>query len=356
MSFFKNLTKSVMPLADPFDLLGTQQEEFKGDPSDGYDAKTEAILQQIIDGYDGIENPTFDTSAPTMYEKAGDLSLTGLNGDYQSQDSRLAGLEQDQRLTGVQSSALQRLSEIADGDGFTAQDKARLDQAQDQVATADRGRREAILQNMATRGMSGSGNELLAQLQSNQAATDRQNDASLNIAAQGNQRALEALMSSSDLARRMDQDRLGLETRKAQAQDAINQFNAGQRLSKDQYNSQVSNRASEANWQNAQNIANANVGLKNDDTRYQNDLKQRGFENSMSKQGGKAAAMGSLGEFYWNKGTAAAKAHATPKPNPMGNLMGLAGAGIGAYFGGPGGASAGYAIGNGLANRNKKYS
>ncbi len=61
----------------------------------------------------------------------------------------------DPRLKEQQMGSLAALKDLADNGGMTAADEANLSKVQSEVGQADRGRREAILQNAKARGMGG---------------------------------------------------------------------------------------------------------------------------------------------------------------------------------------------------------
>ncbi len=182
------------------------------------------LLQDLEDlGYSesDIERITASTAGPSAYN---DIQL-------------------DPRLLEDQYAALDALKELAKG-GLNEQDKANLAKIQTQENAADRGRREAIQQNMAARGFSGSGQDLLAQLASGQAATDRASQRGMDIAAMMEQRALDAIMKGSNLAGDIETRKFGQEAQKAAAEDAIRKFNAQQTQGADTtnagaYNDQV---------------------------------------------------------------------------------------------------------------------
>ena len=167
------------------------------------------------------------------------------------------------------------LDDIVAGGGMTAADKANLAEIEMAAATADRGRREAVQQNMQMRGI---GNELLAQLQSSQGATNRQAQQGLDVAGMAQNRALDSIMQSGQLAGNVRGQDWGEQGQRASALDTIGQFNTA-----NTYDANKSNTA----IQNAQQ--DANIGLK-----------QQGFENRMGVAQGKAGVHGAEAD-YWDK-------------------------------------------------------
>ncbi len=131
----------------------------------------------------------------------------------------------DPAVREAQMQAMSRMGNLADQNGLDPQAQAQLQQARGSMEQAMSGNNRAIQDNMARRGMSGSGSELAAQLSGNQAASNRGNQAGLDIASQARQRALAALQSQNSMAGNV---RAGdLQDQEAQAQR--DRFNAQMR-------------------------------------------------------------------------------------------------------------------------------
>ncbi len=266
------------------------------------------------------------TFAPVAAERAALERVDGTAFDKVSVDPRL----KEQQLA-----ALASLKEISDGGGMTAKDKANLARTQSQVAQADAGRRDAIMQGMARRGMGGSGNELLAQLQSSQAATDRAAQGGLDIAGMAQERALNAMLQGGQLAGSVRGQDFGEQAKVAEARDAIAQFNAananqmsqfnvGQGNSMSQFNAgkgletQMFNigkqadanktqaamnmDASKFNIGGRQGVQNQATDNQNQSTTYNANIPQQQFNNQVTKAGGVANAAGGLASMYTQRG------------------------------------------------------
>ncbi len=113
--------------------------------------------------------------------------------------------------------------------GLSAIDRAALTEIQNQIASQERGQRESILQNMAQRGISGSGQELAAQLQGSQAASQQASTQGMQQAAQAQRARMQALSSLSEMAGGIEQTDFQREAQRQEAQDAINRFNTQNR-------------------------------------------------------------------------------------------------------------------------------
>lgn len=226
----------------------------------------------------------------------------------QQGSSKFSDIALDPRFAEAQMQALSGVQDIAQSGGLTAEDLANLSRVQSDVGRADRGRREAIQDRMRRTGMTGSGMDLLAQLQSGQAATDRASQAGLDIAAMGQSRQRQALLDQANLAGGMRQQSYGEQSDAARAQDAIERFNvmnqqqaqAANQAAQNQaaqFGAQAQNQAAQSNWQagrdtdlfnlqNRQATQQANVDRQNLD-------QQRGFENEMQRQTARSnAALG----------------------------------------------------------------
>ena len=217
------------------------------------------------------------------------------------EESGLAGYESDPRLKDAQLNSLDALQAIIDGDGMTAIDKARMNQINMENNAIDRGNREAILQNAQARGVGGSGLELAQQMISQQSGAGRRAQQGFDVAAQAEQRALDAMMKSGELSSQVRGQDLDEASRVAQAQDMINQFNTANQNQARFANAQANNAAQQSNRDHK-------IGLQ-----------QQAYQDQLQRAQGLAGG-------YTNKGT-----NAENRRNSGNQVMGgLIGAGIGA--------------------------
>lgn len=220
----------------------------------------------------------YESVAAAQASRAPDVAAERVNANTAERalvdKSAMDGISTDPRLKQAQLAALASMQEIGSSGGMTATERAQLAKVQGEVAQADRGRREAILQNMRSRGMGGSGMELLAQLQSSQGATDRASQAGLDIAGMAQQRALQALTQAGGMAGGIRGQDFGEQSQIAAAKDAIakfnaantqqaNQFNAGQLNSMGQFNAGLGLDASKFNASSANDMSMFNTGQTN---------------------------------------------------------------------------------------------
>lgn len=181
--------------------------------------------------------------------------------------------------------------------GLSAIDRAALAEIQNQIATQERGQRESILQNMAQRGISGSGQELAAQLQSSQAASQQASTQGMQQAAQAQRARMQALSSLSEMAGGIEQTDFQREAQRQAAQDAINQFNVQNKNVAGLRNLQTKQDLANLNVQERNRIAQANIDLENQQ-RLQNQvnrpLAQYGLQSQYAS--GISQGLGGIGQ------------------------------------------------------------
>lgn len=200
------------------------------------------------------------------------------------QDTELAKISTDPRLKDAQFGALSELRDIAANRGLTDADKARIAEIGQQEAIREKGQREAILQEAASRGTAGSGLTLASLLNSQQGSADRAAARGLGVEQLAEQRTLDAIRSGADLAGNIRGQEFGEAATKAEAQDVINRFNVGAR-----------NEAGILNFQNQQNVANQNTGLAREQQLLNRvELPQQRFGNEFDIRQARANALNQL--------------------------------------------------------------
>ena len=263
-------------------------------------------LEELEQIYTDIPLPELEGLDPALEDYSGnEFQITDRGPvEYQGPEyedilSQFGGLEADPLGRESQLTSMGALQDIVDRGGMNLSDMANMNRLQTQAATGDQGRRQAILQNMNQRGMGGSGMELLAQLQSGQAATDRTAQAGMDQAGMMQDRALQSILSRGDVGRQMTNDKWQRDAQKAQAQDAISQFNARNSLQNQQNTAQNQLRAGQSNRDYSTGVQQANVGRRsqqqaaNADRRnraqeYNVGRNQQQFDNQITQAGGRA--------------------------------------------------------------------
>lgn len=237
----------------------------------------------------GAKDYFADAKAPTAEELSYQLQQLVEQGSLTpeqaqaalAEQSAMAGVSTDPNMKQAQMEALQGLQDISSNGGMTTMDQANLSKIANEEATRSRGAREAILQNAQARGMGGSGMEIMAQLQNQQDSVTRQSQRDLDVAGMAQQRALEALMQGGQMAGQMQNQDFNQQAQKAQAQDAISRFNAQNQQQANLTNTAANNSAQAANLNNKQNVANANVGIRNDQAAQKGKNLQQAFDNKL---------------------------------------------------------------------------
>lgn len=221
----------------------------------------------------------------------------------------------DPSSLGSEKKALAGLENVGDASGMTDEMKAQLASALDQVATTTRGNNAGILDQAAQRGVSTS---LLAPAAMIAESGDAARQANLNTtqaAGQAEQNAINAMMASGNLSSTIHGQQANEAEQKAQAENALRQWNAGTQTGVNEANAGRTMAANTYNTQNTQNLGNANVENANKRTEYNATVPQSVFNNAVTKASGQSG----VNQTQAN--------NATSQGN---SIMGLYGAGIGA--------------------------
>lgn len=185
----------------------------------------------------------------------------------------------------AQTDALNSLMDITSNDGRDAKFQADSARLQNDINTNLKGNSDAITQNMAMRGLSGGMSEMVNKQIASQNASDRQAQLELDLNAQAQERALQALMNQGQLAGSMSQNEFNQKLAKTDRQDAISKFNTQNQQQVISNNVGAKNSAQQFNAQTAQNVANQNTETNNAAQKYNLSLPQQEFQNRMTKSG-----------------------------------------------------------------------
>jgi hypothetical protein len=253
------------------------------------------LRQQMMDMFGQIKVPTQEEQKIMLEQLKSQGQLTPeLEQVFAQGDTAFKNIATDPRLKEAQLQALSSLQDVANNGGMTAADKSRQNQMLSEVNRNEQGNREAIMQDMARRGQAGSGNELAAQLMNQQASAERASQQGMDIKAQAEQRALEALMQGGQMAGNIRGQDFSEQAAAAQAQDAINRFNTQNRQSVMGANMDRRNDAQNTNLQSRQRIADTNVGIRNQQETHNKGLVQQQFQNQMQRAAGMSGQMGQM--------------------------------------------------------------
>jgi hypothetical protein len=290
------------------------------------------------------------------------------------------GISVDPRLVNAELDALRSLEERAN-EGLTLQDQADMARLQNDVNRRTRGRQGAIQQSMAARGISGSGLDLVAQMQASQDATETEALASLEKAAQAQNNKRMAAVDAGNMASNQRGQAFREDAARAAARDAISRFNTSNQVAQQRDNLGIENQAIDQNWSRRNQVSDQNTGLANQ-AREAN----WGRENQVSDQN--VGIRNSSAEQNWNRTNSTADRNASAQydyrrdkmgagvnqaqtgydwsaerqnremmrdqqekqgfSDKLGAITGVAGAIAGGKFGGPEGVAAGYQAGKGI--------
>jgi hypothetical protein len=207
--------------------------------------KARALIDGILKEYSGVNVPELER---IVGETLGPSAMEGVNADPRLRQEQLGSLEQ-----------LSNLSET----GNNAETRARLGAIMSQLARQEGAGRNAILNSMRARGVSGSGAELAAQLSNQQATAERAQTAGLQTAADANRRALDALLQKGNMAGQIRSQDFSQDSAKAQARDAIARYNADSRSRAGYYNAQLPAQQFQMTMQKLAGKSNAATGSAN---------------------------------------------------------------------------------------------
>ena len=304
----------------------------KGAPDLNTDAEMAAI-QQLAEEY-GVDvselSEQFATSTPQEYDYLGDLEVATQG------NSALEGLEADPRFSAAELKSLEMLEQMSD-EGLTATDRADLAKIQGGANRNLRGQMGAIKQNMQSRGISGSGLDLMSQQNAAQSAAERQAYSDLEVAAQGQSRRERATMDLGALGSKLSQQDYNREAQKAMAQDAISRFNT-----------QNTNRANEVDQTTQQGIANKNVGLTNQQVTDAYKARMGALGTQFDARSGNNKLDYDRKVDQYNREALATQQSNEAGAGQMGAITGIAGGVLGGIYGGPAGAAAGSQAGSAL--------
>jgi hypothetical protein len=170
---------------------------------------------------------------------SGLFSLFGVGGPKQLTPEEIAQMQaggtefdkikMDPQAMAAWMGALKQMQGVAGQGGMDLQSRVAQQQAQQMAAQQEQMQRGAIQQQMAGSQQYGGGAELAAKLGAQQGTYNTAAMAGSQNASDARTRALQAMMSSGQMAGDIRGQQFGEAAARAQSQDAINRFNASQR-------------------------------------------------------------------------------------------------------------------------------
>lgn len=279
---------------DPIDtLFGINGQ----DPGQSYNQAAEQ-------GYGDLNTPSPEDLSAKLQQMVYQGDITPEMATAIQQNPSLMGtIQTNPAGNAAQMQSLAKLTSIGQNGGMTPEDEAQLNQIQTQVGAQERGARNAIQQNAQARGVAGSGMELASELANNQNGATNANTAGLDVAANAQQRSLQALSAAGQLGGQFEGQKFGEAASKAQAQDAINKFNAQNTQNTTNTNVTAANNALYRNANTRQDLSNQNTNISNEQAIQNAQAHQAAYQDSLSRLAGQSGAYSNLakGAQYGNQ-------------------------------------------------------
>lgn len=162
------------------------------------------LLQEDLAGYLGVTLPEKERSEAEQRDERFGNDMAWLDDAFQQkaptrEEALALGTTGDEVARDKQRGAADELFSLYEQGGLDAQNRNARAKNRRETENMLLGHQQANLQDMAERGMSGSGAELAAMLGGNQAAAQRLSSADLQTSADAEQRALSALLGGTQI-------------------------------------------------------------------------------------------------------------------------------------------------------------
>ena len=332
-SLSKKGTGIAKTAVDPLGL-GLGDAIFGANKGPDYSAEEAAQAAAIAKGQAATD--AFVAGGPAKYGVGDTLNWQSLSPAQQQAASGMAGISTDPKYHDAELAALADLEDQSKN-GFTARDRADMAKTEQSASRANQGRIGAIQQNMQARGMSGSGMDMVAQMQSAQNSADMEAMKSLEQEAMMQGRKQDATSRLGSLSSQLQSRDFSQEAQKAQAQDAINRFNTQNTNDTSRINNQGVNSVAGQNWNRGNQTSDNNAGAK-----YTFSRDALGANQNQAGMNYNVAVEGQ------NRGMLQDQQAEERASGKIGMLGGIVGGVAGGVAGGPQGATAGYQVGSGV--------
>lgn len=264
------------------------------------EAAEKQIQQSVLDlEAIGVPSAQARQIALEQYQNLGGVSPE-LQDAVKLGDTNLGGISLDPKFKEAQLQALSSMQDIGNSGGLRLQDKADIEKVLAELNQNDRGKREAKIAEMKSRGQFGSGLELAAELDSNQASSQRAHEFGLGVAAEAQKRALDAIAASGTLGGNLRTQDYNEQSKLAEARDLIAKWNAENSQAVKNWNVGTRNTAQQYNLEKAQNLANANVDTRNKQEIANKDAINKSFQDQLDLAKTKASARTGVAQNYNN--------------------------------------------------------
>lgn len=214
--------------------------------------------------------------------------------------TKMSEIEVDPRLKQAEMEALEGLRERSTG-GLTDADIAGFSQLRRKTAAEAEARDSRILQNMAERGILGSGAELASRQSSSQQAMLAQSEEADRLAQSIAQAKMQALGQLGTYSSGLREQEFGEQSQVASAEDIIAKFNALQQSETQQRNIAARNIAEQSKQTLKQQLETDRINAANQIAQWDAEAAGRKFERESQKAG---LQIGTLGGMASAAGTA----------------------------------------------------
>lgn len=210
------------------------------------------------------------------------------------EETELKKIQLDPRFKQAQMEVLSELEEISREGGITPIERAKLEKIQNDIQSQEKASREAILQRAAQMGTLSGGQQMAAQLLSQQGAADRMSQAGTDVASEAYKRALSAIEGRGELAGELRGQEYGEQKDTASAQDLINRINVAQRTDAQRENIAARSEARQSDWANKQRVQDINAQLSQEENRQGVRAKEGQYQDLYNVAAGKVSQVGGV--------------------------------------------------------------
>lgn len=282
----------------------------------------QALIEKMMKQYEGIVPPDLARAITyAQYKQGGSLTpqqLSQLPVEAQAAVKLVENPEMRQKQQ-VQLQQLEQLSQT----GMGPQELLALEQSRRAAASDAQARFKSLMQQYQQMGQAGGGASLAAQLQSAQAADDRESMSNMQAAAMAAENRRNAIQQAFTAASGMRQQDLQVNQYNTENLRQKQMFDIQNALTRQQLNAQYANQANMYNLQRQQQVLDQNTQQFNQELYRQQFLApQQMFQNQMALANAKANIYGMQANLQQQQAQAQSQAN-------MNTMMGLAQMGMG---------------------------
>lgn len=229
--------------------------------------------------------------------QAGPMMSPYLEDDLQIGPSSVAGMEISPEGRQTQMEALEAYKQMASL-GLSPTDRASLNKVRDEVAAQSEGRRQQILQQMQSRGLSGSGQELASLIASGQQGSQQASQEADRLASLTFEGRRAALSSMGSLGREMRAGDFEEEKTRRTAQDLFQKYATDNSIQRQQRNVAQQNLAQLQNVGRQHSILDKNTEEYNKELQRQNEAKNNAYKLMLDRAKLGSDTYKGVGEYY----------------------------------------------------------